>query len=370
MDFHALRSAVLLVIGLTAFAAPSGARAGTISLTEPERAKLATLVASDTEAATQFTDLRKQADAALSAEPDPIHHILSEGRLKNDPDKIRTGQSMRDMAKLHALGYAFAVTGDAKYAAKARGFLTAWAEVNESRGDPIDDTSLDTPIICYDLVRSTCGNADRQAIEKWLRQVAEAEVRSAHDRPSSTKNNWQSHRLKIVGLVGLLLDDRKLIDWAIAAYKEHVDHALNADGSSLDFYQRDALHYHCYDLEPLITLAIAARQHGGVKDDLYTYTGAKGGSVAKSVRFLIPYCDGSKTHAEFVNSKVAFDRKRAESGDARYKAGTPFDPKLGVQTLELAAYFEPSFVELICKIEGGKAKRYPTWQTVVEEVMR
>jgi hypothetical protein len=107
-----------------------------------------------------------------------------------------------------------------------------------------------------------------------------------------------------------------------------------------------------------------------VKDDLYTYAAAKGGSVARSVQFLIPYCTGAKTHAEFVKSKVSFDRKRAESGDARYKAGTPFDPKNGVHTLELAAYFEPSLVEVICEIEGGKVKRFPTWQTVVDEAMR
>ena len=44
------------------------------------------------------------------------------------------------------------------------------------------------------------------------------------------------------------------------AIKKQIAANLRPDGSSLDFHERDALHYHCYDLEPLLTLAIAASQ--------------------------------------------------------------------------------------------------------------
>lgn len=224
-----LPSIAVSLIVLVSLAA--GIRGGPVSLSQSEPTRLAALVKSDEGARARFEELRKAADAALRAEPDPVKHILSEGRLKNDPDRIRTQKSMADMQKLRALGFAYAVTGKPAYAERARHFLLAWAKVNQSRGDPIDDTGLEPAVVAYDLVRGTCTADERQRIDAWLRQVARAEVESARTRPGSTKNNWHSHRLKIVGLVGLLLRDRELIDWTVAAFKKHVDRNLNPDGS-------------------------------------------------------------------------------------------------------------------------------------------
>ena len=343
------------------------ASAGPVSLSDAQRHKLADLLKSDAEAAARFEEIRKEADAALKEEPDPVESIRSEGKLKGDPDKIKTEKSLRDMPRMSALGFAYAVTGDAAYAAKARQFLLAWANLNKSRGDPIDDTNLEPPIVAYDLVRATCSDADRQAIDGWLRKTAEAEMASAKKGKATSMNNWHSHRLKIVGLIGLLLDDRKLTDYTAAAFKAQIDRNLNPDGSSWDFHERDALHYHVYDLEPLLTLAIAYQQAG---TDLYGHTSPQGASIQKSVQFLVPYCDGSKTHAEFVGSKVAFDRKRAESGDAHYKAGTLFEPKSGRRALELAAFFDPSLNKLTVALSGTKAERYSSWRMVLNQVQR
>ena len=349
-----------------AIGAAATASAGPVSLSDAQRQKLIQLVKSDTEAGQQFAEIKREADAALKAEPNPIHHIRSEGKLSSDPERIQTQKSTPDLKKMYALGFAYAVTGDAAYPAKARSILKAWAKVNESRGDPIDDTGLEQAIVAYDLVRATCSTEEKRAIDEWLRKTADAEMATARKKSSTTRNNWHSHRLKIVGLVGLLLDDKKLTDWTVGAFKEQIDQNLYADGSSYDFHERDALHYHCYDLEPLLTLAIAA---GQAHIDLYSHTSKEGASIAKSVRFVVQYCDGSKTHAEFVNSKVSFDKKRADSGDAHYKAGTLFEPKNGRHTLELAAYFDPSLMPLVCKL-SGKAERFPTWQTVLNAVRR
>ena len=87
--------------------------------------------------------------------------------------------------------------------------------------------------------------------------------------------------------------------------------------------------------------------------------------VLRDVTFAVPEAELVQTVEE-----IAKDAAALGSVDARYKAGTPFEPKSGVHTLELAAYYEPSLVELICKIEDGKAKRFPTWQMVVKEAMR
>jgi hypothetical protein len=42
----------------------------------------------------------------------------------------------------------------------------------------------------------------------------------------------------------------------------------------------------------------------------------------------IAFYHGAKTHGEFVNSTVAFDKKRAANGEKGYAAGTLFEPKM------------------------------------------
>jgi hypothetical protein len=356
--------ALPLALFLVAFNG-SAVFAGFVSVTDAQKTKLMDLVKSDAEAAKRFATLRKDADAALKDEPDPVEHILTEGKLKDDPDKIRTHKALKDLDAMEALGWTYAVTGEAKYAEKCQHFLMAWAKKNKSRGDPIDDTNLDSAIVAYDLIRKTCSSAEKKTIEAWFRQAADAEMETA-EKGKGTKNNWHSHRLKIVGLVGLLLDEKKLVNYTIEAFKKHIDHNLEPDGSSLDFHERDALHYHCYDLEPLITLCIAMEQAG---HKLYQHESPKGASISKSVHFLVPYCDGTRTHKEWINSKVAFDRKRAESGDPHYKPGILFDPKSGRQTIELAAHFEPKLNDLARNLSRhDKAEKFTSWRMVLNAV--
>ena len=68
----------------------------------------------------------------MTGEPDPITAIQSERKLKSDPAKIRTQESLKDMPKLEAIGFAYAVSGKDPYAAKARELVLAWAKRNRS----------------------------------------------------------------------------------------------------------------------------------------------------------------------------------------------------------------------------------------------
>ena len=112
----------------------------------------------------------------------------------------------------------------------------------------------------------------------------------------------------------------------------------------------------------MLEFAIAANNNG---TNLYTYKSKSGASLEKSVKFLLPFCSGEKKHAEFVKSSVAFDRKRAESGDENYKAGHLFDPKKGGHTLELAAAFDKNLSEVYCQATARTASNYPSWQFVI-----
>jgi hypothetical protein len=87
------------------------------------------------------------------------------------------------------------------------------------------------------------------------------------------------------------------------------------------------------------------------------------------VEWLLPYLDGRQTHAEFVNSTVDFDRRRAQNGEAGYKAGTLFEPKSGIATLVLAAYFDEGKLELARRLAGSR-EDYPGWQAVINALSR
>jgi hypothetical protein len=311
--------------------------------------------------------MQVMADAALEDTPNPIDTIRTEGLLQGDPRKTATWEALKDMHKLYALAMAWRITGRREYLDKSTVYLVAWADSNHSRGDPIDDTNLDPAIEAYDMVKGQLVTAENKRITAWLRQTAEAEMHAAYNRPerATSHNNWHSHRLKIIGEIGFAIGDKALEQYAVEGIKKQIGSNLQADGRSEDFISRDALHYHVYDLEPLLKLAIVLQHATGV--DYYRYMAPSGASLEKSVQWLLPYLDGRQTHAEFVNSTVEFDRRRAQNGEAAYKAGTLFEPRNGIATLVLAAYFDPGLEGLAAKLAGTS---YPGWQAVINKVSR
>jgi hypothetical protein len=204
-----------------------------------------------------------------------------------------------------------------------------------------------------------------QAVRDWLRLTASVELTAVYNRPNraTSYNNWHSHRLKIVGEIAFALGDTALEGYAVRGLEAQIGRNLRADGSSEDFVTRDALHYHVYDLEPLLKLAMVLKRATGA--DYYSYISPSGSSIQRSVQWLVPYVTGEKTHAEFVKSTVEFDRRRAQNGEAAYKAGSMFDPKNGVMTLLLAAWWDPALLATARKA-GGMEERFPAWVSVVE----
>jgi hypothetical protein len=316
-----------------------------------------------------FDSLQAIADVAMQDEPNPIDTIRTEGLLQGDPRKTATREALEDVHKLYALAVAYCVTRQRQYLDKASVYLIAWADSNFSRGDPIDDTNLDPAIEAYDMIKSDLVPGERKRISRWFSRTADAEIHARYNQPerATSHNNWNSHRLKIVGEIGFAIDDKNLQNYAINGIKEQIGRNLLPDGSSEDFVSRDALHYHVYDLEPLLKLAIVLQRATGV--DYYTYQAPSGSSIQKSVEWLLPYLDGRMTHAEFVNSTVDFDRRRAQNGESSYKAGTLFEPKNGVEVLLLAAYFDDKLMELTKRLLGSEGN-YPVWQVVVNVVTK
>jgi hypothetical protein len=245
------------------------ANAQYIGLTNAEISKLKQLIDQDASAKTEYKKLEAIADESLNVNPSPIDTIASEGKLQGDPKKTATGFALKDMAKMYASAVVFKLANDKEYSKNAVQYLLAWAKLNKSKGDPIDDTNLDPAIEAYDMLKSNISKANNEVIVAWFKQVAAAEIKTFKPAKQTGYNNWNSHRLKVVGEIAYAINDAELQKFTIDGLKKQIEVNLYADGSGIDFKLRDALHYHAYDLEPLLKLAIVLKRATGV--DYYTY---------------------------------------------------------------------------------------------------
>ena len=343
-------SKTYLVFILVLFTCAANAQTDTLMQYKLKKIEQLTSIAAQTHHI--MIESRKIAENALTEKPAPIQTISSEGRLAGDPIKNATQQSIKDFDKIFSLALAYNITKDKKYLDKATVYLLAWARLNKPEGNPINDTNLDQAIEGYMLIRGYLSRNDDQMITDWLKTVAREEMISffKNQQKEISRNNWNSHRLKILVQITQALDDPSNQPLNDKLIRQQLDNNLLPDGSSIDFRLRDALHYHVYDLEPLLKLAIIIKETTGF--DYYTYQTTKGASIKKSVEWLVPYLRGEKKHEEYVHSTVKFDSERARNGEEGFKKGTMFDPAKGLKVLALAGYFDPSYDLLYRNIKG------------------
>ena len=355
---------IIVLLFLTGLIA--NGKAQFVGLNKSEINRLKVTIKSDKATNDLYIDLLTIAKKALSEKPNPRDTIVSEGHLNTHPDKIASQISMKDYQKIYALSLAYQMEENADFLSKATEYLVAWATINHPTGNPINDTKLDEVMMGYDMIRSEITESDRQTIDTWLIKIAELELKKGKKGKITSMNNWHSHRLKVVGQIGFILNENKYIDYATKGIETQVATNLHPDGTSFDFLERDAMHYHLYDLEPLTTLAIIINRAKGFNE--FNFVSQTGSSIKKSVDWLLPYMTGEKTHAEYVNSKVGFDRKRAENNEKAFEIGHLFKPSKGIYELALASYFEKTYLSMIDKVKKGDKDLWE-WQLVLNKVM-
>jgi hypothetical protein len=344
-----------------------------LTLSSAQKEKLKSLIASDKEAKTAYGDIEAVAQEALKDTPHPIDVIQSSGIVKGDSRKTDSLESAKDADKVYALGFAYTVTGDIRYAKKAQEFSLSWAKKNTASKDPINQRLLEPLYIGYDLIKPTMSDAERKLVDTWMVASAHTLIDNIKTSKSATsnRNNHNSHLLTVVGMAGFSTNDQELIDYAISGYKRQIKVDLNPDGSSYDFHQRDALYYHVFTLEPLLTLARIAQMNG---TDLFHYQtspiASQSATLQKSIDFLLPYATGKKTHAEWIHSTAPFDKTRADAGDEQFQPGVLFNPTQAYPTLELYYYFNPDILPLALKLSGSDAQKYPDFLMVYLDAVR
>ncbi|MFD9701094.1 alginate lyase family protein [Lentzea sp. NPDC059081] len=167
------------------------------------------------------------------------------------------------------LGLAFRVTGDQRYAAKARDILVYYAErflsvpMNQLYGR-VHYQSLDEAVAAiglidgYDLIREGLPESDRVDISlNLLKPLAEL-VRAY---PTVT-SNFQAWTVAAVHGVGSAIGDEGLRRWALDDPEEGAEFLLDKARLSDGWWWEGAASYHVYALQALTSLAISARNLG------------------------------------------------------------------------------------------------------------
>jgi len=283
--------------------------------------------------------------------PHALAHVHTEGTLPHQGIRDQSLEAEADWQIALRAAMAWQIGHDPRYLRQVDAYLLAWAGTYEPDFNPIDETNLDALIGAYALTRHALQPTTRAAMQALLRKLGEGYVERMHALSRSPRggeiNNWQSHRIKLVALAAAALGDGGMLQEATLLFQHQVAGNIHADGSVYDFFERDALHYVVYDLQPLVQAALAVKPYASVDDWLH-YEAPTGASLAKALDWLRPYAQGSRSHEEFVHSKVKFDAARAQAGESGFSGA--WDPQTSIALYWLAARLDPRYLPVAKKL--------------------
>jgi hypothetical protein len=258
--------------------------------------------------------------------------VHTEGVLATLPEYRRASQARKDWERIPVLAGAYALTGEARYRDAYARFLTAWLDLYAISGNPIDETHLDGWLLAYRAAGASLPPELQDRMQKFACDLADRYSQPQSKGKSSSTNNWQSHRAKLAVMGALTCGRPEGIRRAEAVFAAQIRDNLRPDGESIDFAQRDAIHYVVYSIEPLLEAALFSEQAGR---PLFAVVGPGGQSLSRGLQWLAPYARGEKSHEEFVRSQVRFDAERAAAGVAGFSGR--FVPTKARWTFWLAA---------------------------------
>ncbi|HDY7275681.1 TPA: alginate lyase family protein, partial [Klebsiella pneumoniae] len=114
----------------------------------------------------------------------------------------------------------------------------------------------------YSIVKPKLSEEERRNINKYFYDWASEYISQMNNAPnkSTWTNNWQSHRVKLITLMAVATRNDHLFAESRRLFQEQINVNIDSDGETLDFKQRDAIHYVVYDLQPLVQAALAAQK--------------------------------------------------------------------------------------------------------------
>ena len=263
------------------------------------------------------------AEETLGADVPVVARIDREGVLPTDARYRASNDAVSRVDRVYQWAMCARVAAEpiaTRCSEQAAIAIDRWVTTYRPSGNPINDSNLVPVIQAIDLAAPLATIEQQNAWTAWCLDFArqgDAFYAPLAFTDGRIANNWGSWRLLLRGLGGRVGGDAMLVETTRTLVTAHVQRNLRSDGSSIDFEERDALHYHVYDLEPLVMLALFVPE----AVDEPSATRIEGG-----LQFLGPFVLGEQTHIEFVRSTVAFDRQRRDAGIPGF-ANVAWNPK-------------------------------------------
>ncbi len=286
---------------------------------------------------------------AIKHQPRPLEEMHFEGLLETDPKRIHTVKSFADINHTATLLYAGYVTDNKKYGEKVRDIVVEWAKNYKPDGNTINENKFIVFFWGYHIYKKRFSHEQQQLVEGWIKDIALKQM----NRERTPNNNWEAKRLKIIGIAGVILQNKQYIEYSIDGFKKYISTNYFPDGTSNDLHTRDALHYHISGIKPCLSAFINLSEFDE-RFALFDWESESGSSIRASVEFVVPYAKGEKQRKEWTNSKVELDKRRAEAGIEEYRSGRLFDPKDAWELFEWACYYNPDWYEIFEDPEKSK----------------
>jgi hypothetical protein len=278
------------------------------------------------------------AEQNLSLTVQPIAEFHLQGTLESDPRYQQSDAAKATFTPILDLALCARLAQEplrSSCRSKAASALSAWASVYVPTGDPINENAFRFLFEAADLLHPELDAASWTPLADWIRKFAvqgDALYLTFGAKDGRRVNNWMAWRILIRAQAGTLLNDTAFQDQTRDLLAKFLPQNFQPDGRTTDFIQRDALHYHIYDLQPLVELALLTPKDSNSK---------LVADVASGLNFMRPYFEGKLLHEEWVHSTVPFDVARCKAGQKDYCPHV-WDPKEARQLLRLSRALIPS----------------------------
>ena len=326
----------------------------------------------------QLRNVIRKAKDALQGDTDlpTVEKIDRERVLPSDPRFQASEQAIQGLNTIFywaiCARVATAVPADNCMRVAQKNILK-WVAAYKTDGNSINDQSLLPLFLAIDLLRDSFSKENWADVDRWLKAFAQR----GDERWASIPATWGHHvnnhktwRLAIRAIVGRIVADEVLNSESRKLIAEHIQNNLIAPENwkpdpncennrdelkygGFDFRQRDALHYHIYNLKAWAWLMLFAPEFVTGKSE-----------ILEATEFLEPYFSGIREHREFVCSKIPFDLERKAAGIADYQ-NVPWNPKQSRQVLRLLMPVFPEIRRWASSVETVDGQEYAPWVKVV-----
>lgn len=275
------------------------------------------------------------AKESINYKVSPVEKLEFEGIVFSDHRYKKSAEAVKDFRVIFSWTVCASFEGrelSSQCTKRAREGIRAWIENYNPDGNPINQNQLIPLLDAIDIADPILTQEDQFKKKEWLRKILfRGDSYFEGKKPTATTatifiNNHKTWHLAVQGMVARMLGDNVEIDKTRRLFNEHVIKNLNADGASLDFYQRDALHYHVYNLEAYIYYLLFTERNMNSEGQE---------RVFKALDFLKPYFLGEKKHVEFAKTSVKFDIVRKDAEDNSFQ-NKPWEPKRARKLLRLS----------------------------------